>query len=93
MDENPTIEVELRPAKKRDLLIKSGLLRLGQIIYCVTPVKKVITGPFVIDQYVNNSELEKFFNEKLLYVPITQPEENIHDLLQTDYKNYRLSKA
>lgn len=81
-----TIEVELRPAQKKDLLIAKGLLRLGQIIYLATPITKELKGPFVIDQYVSSMILKRFFEQNLVYVPTIEMEENIHDLLQLDFK-------
>lgn len=92
MAENPTLEVELRPALKRDLLIAKGLLRLGQIIYITTPIKREIKGPFVIDQFVSSTLLKQFFEQKLIYVPIIEIEENIHDLLQLDFKKEQQQK-
>jgi len=80
------IEIEIREAKSRDLLISDGLLKIGQIIYIKSLESKKINGPFIIDRFVRPDMVEYYFKKSLIYVPKIEIDNDIHHVLQSQFK-------
>jgi hypothetical protein len=82
-----THKVELRLAKKTDLLHKAGLLKFGEIYYIKDPNTHKLNGPHVLDKYHNSTVLKDYFNSRSIYVPLVDfCFEIAHQVQQVDFK-------
>lgn len=82
-----TIEVDVVLAKGNDLLVATGLMKLGQPYYILDHKTGKLSGVYVIDRFHNYEELKQLQKQKRLYVPFVEVNSDISiKLQQTDLK-------
>lgn len=79
--------IKLVPAKKTDLLVKKGLLKIGQIVFLKSRLTQEIEGPFTIDQFTSLIMIKNFYENGAIYVQNSKTiGKDIHDCLQIGFE-------
>ncbi|MFC0605914.1 hypothetical protein [Winogradskyella pulchriflava] len=76
------ITTAIQRAKNNDLLVKQGLLKLGQPYYILSEDGTKFSGVHVIDQFHNYEKLKDLQLKQRIYVPVIEFSEEITNTLQ-----------
>lgn len=81
------LKITARVATKQDLLLDKGVLRYGTAYFLKSFRTGKVSGPYVLDKYTRNKELEKFFKHGYVFVAESVIDNDVELVLQTEFKN------
>jgi len=80
---NLFLKLEVKLAKKKDLLLGPGIVNRGQVVFLGNPESNNMSGPHVLDQFTSTKHLEKYFLEKAIYISVEPIEYQIELVFNT----------